>query len=260
LKDVGLDFFMLCSSIGAITGPFGQVGYSAANAFLDAFAACHFSGNGGFTVSINWDAWQEVGMAFKAIKDMENINNISISLSDGLLPQQGIEIFNRILKWNQPQVVVSTVDMETRIEQSNKTDLLKMAEDSKKSKNTPLHLHSRPKLSNPYTAPCNEVEETIAAIWQNYLGIEKVGIHDNFFDLGVTSMDIMQVNAKLQETLKRNIRPVEMFTYPTINSLTQHLIQEENGEFSLIEANNRTKKVNKGKQSLQNRFKIRRIK
>ncbi len=55
-----LDFFVLCSSLSAILGDPGQVDYAAANAFLDAFAQSHGA------ISINWDAWEEVGMAAKS--------------------------------------------------------------------------------------------------------------------------------------------------------------------------------------------------
>jgi acyl transferase domain-containing protein/acyl carrier protein len=63
LRDAQLDFFVLCSSLSAVTGGYGQVDYCAANCFLDAFAAAHHTRNGTLFVSINWDAWQEVGMA-----------------------------------------------------------------------------------------------------------------------------------------------------------------------------------------------------
>lgn len=62
LKDTVLDFFVLCSSVSSILGEFGQVDYCAANAFLDAFAHYYTATNNIFTVSINWDRWQEVGM------------------------------------------------------------------------------------------------------------------------------------------------------------------------------------------------------
>ncbi|HET6936329.1 MAG TPA: SDR family NAD(P)-dependent oxidoreductase, partial [Candidatus Angelobacter sp.] len=57
-----LDFFVLCSSINSIIGGFGQSDYAAANAFCDAFAQAHFQHRGCYTVSINWDRWNEVGM------------------------------------------------------------------------------------------------------------------------------------------------------------------------------------------------------
>ena len=44
--------------------------------------------------------------------------------------------------------------------------------------------HTRPQLTTPYAPPRNEVEQTIAAIWQDLLGFEQVGIHDSFFDWG----------------------------------------------------------------------------
>jgi len=61
-KDMQLDFLALCSSRTSILGGFGQVDYCAANAFLDAFAHYKTSRDNTFTVSINWGAWQEVGM------------------------------------------------------------------------------------------------------------------------------------------------------------------------------------------------------
>jgi acyl transferase domain-containing protein len=65
LDGTKLDFLVLCSSTIAITGGVGQVDYCAANAFLDAYAhASRERGNA--TIAINWDAWQEVGMAVSA--------------------------------------------------------------------------------------------------------------------------------------------------------------------------------------------------
>jgi natural product biosynthesis luciferase-like monooxygenase protein len=62
LGDTPLDFFALCSSRSSILGGFGQVDYCAGNAFLDAFAHEHARHHSGLTVSIDWDAWAEVGM------------------------------------------------------------------------------------------------------------------------------------------------------------------------------------------------------
>ncbi|MEW5927430.1 MAG: SDR family NAD(P)-dependent oxidoreductase [Gemmatimonadota bacterium] len=58
-----LDFMLLCSSRTAVMGRFGQVDYTAANAFLDAFARWHRQETGTYTVSVNWGGWEEVGMA-----------------------------------------------------------------------------------------------------------------------------------------------------------------------------------------------------
>ena len=64
-QDTPLDFFVMCSSRSSILGGFGNVDYCAANAYLDAFAQYKRLKNGAATVSIDWDAWQSVGMLVK---------------------------------------------------------------------------------------------------------------------------------------------------------------------------------------------------
>ena len=61
--DLKLDFFVLFSSLSSILGRLGQVDYTAANSFLDAFAHDYYARTGTPTIAINWSAWEEVGMA-----------------------------------------------------------------------------------------------------------------------------------------------------------------------------------------------------
>jgi bacitracin synthase 3 len=78
-----------------------------------------------------------------------------------------------------------------------------------------------------YVAPTNQLEKTIANIWTEVLQLDKVGIHDNFFDLGGDSMNIIQVSLKLKEAFERDIRVVTMFRYTTIHSLAGYLSQQD---------------------------------
>lgn len=66
LRDTALDFFILCSSLNAVTGGFGLVDHCAANAFLDTFAHYNTITHSIPTLSINWDTWLEVGQAARA--------------------------------------------------------------------------------------------------------------------------------------------------------------------------------------------------
>ena len=68
LKDHPLDFFVLFSSTSSLLGPAGQVDYSAANAFLNAFAQSRSHKPKPYVVAINWGIWQEVGMAARAFE------------------------------------------------------------------------------------------------------------------------------------------------------------------------------------------------
>jgi natural product biosynthesis luciferase-like monooxygenase protein len=65
--DAPLDFLVLCSSRSSILGGFGQADYCAANAFLDSFAHDFAARTGTLAVSINWDAWSEVGMLVNTV-------------------------------------------------------------------------------------------------------------------------------------------------------------------------------------------------
>lgn len=85
----------------------------------------------------------------------------------------------------------------------------------------------RPELANNYQAPQSEVEKLIAKVWKQVLQLETVGVDDNFFDLGGHSLLVLKVNNKLREIWNCNLSVVEIFQYPTIRSLAEHLSQEE---------------------------------
>ncbi|HEY0739781.1 MAG TPA: amino acid adenylation domain-containing protein [Herpetosiphonaceae bacterium] len=74
-----------------------------------------------------------------------------------------------------------------------------------------------------YLAPQTTIEREIAQIWQEVLQLERVGRHDNFFDLGGHSIRMMQAYGKLVERLDREIAMVDLFRYPTVAALAQHL-------------------------------------
>ena len=85
----------------------------------------------------------------------------------------------------------------------------------------------RPALGSLYIEPHTEMEKVIAAVWLQVLRVEKVGVHDNFFDLGGDSFLMAQACSKLREALDRDISMVEVFTYTSINSLAKYLSSAE---------------------------------
>ncbi|MEH2381699.1 MAG: SDR family NAD(P)-dependent oxidoreductase [Nostoc sp.] len=221
-KDVPLDFFVLTSSITSIIGGFGQVDYTSANAFLDAFTHYKNSKCGTFTVCTNWDTWQEVGMAVNVtLPDvLQKLRNEILKLA--ILPSEGVDAFSRILGSKLSQVVICPRDLHIREEWENAPkDFLEPQEFTISSKLT----HPRPELSNPYVAPGNELEQTIANIWQQLLGIEQVGIHDNFFTLGGHSLLATQLIYRMQKTFQVKLPLSSFFEATTIAKLAE-LIEE----------------------------------
>jgi hypothetical protein len=67
-----------------------------------------------------------------------------------------------------------------------------------------------------------ELERRIAAIWEDVLRPHKPGVHDNFFEVGGTSLLLIEVHRRLQETVGR-VAMVELFQHPTVASLAGHL-------------------------------------
>lgn len=74
-----------------------------------------------------------------------------------------------------------------------------------------------------HAEPSSELEQAIAGSWREVLQIDEVGLDDNFFELGGHSLLMIQIQNKLQKVLAREISMVELFQYPTISALAQHL-------------------------------------
>jgi amino acid adenylation domain-containing protein/FkbM family methyltransferase len=77
-----------------------------------------------------------------------------------------------------------------------------------------------------YVAPETNLERAVASIWQQALRVERVGLHDNFFDLGGHSLLMVQVHGRLRELVQREVSMVEMFQHPTVHALARHLSGE----------------------------------
>jgi acyl carrier protein len=77
-----------------------------------------------------------------------------------------------------------------------------------------------------YVPPRTELEERIAATWSEILGVQRVGVHDNFFDLGGHSLAVVQAVSRLREVLGSELSAVDMFQHPTVATLAAALQPE----------------------------------
>ena len=75
--------------------------------------------------------------------------------------------------------------------------------------------------------PRNELERMIAQAWKDALGVDHVGLNENFFDLGAHSLMVAEVHMQLQQLLGRELAVVDLFQFPTITALAHHLNGEE---------------------------------
>ncbi|HVW84684.1 MAG TPA: condensation domain-containing protein, partial [Bryobacteraceae bacterium] len=79
--------------------------------------------------------------------------------------------------------------------------------------------------SQDYVPPQTEMERVIAGVWSNMFGVDRIGVEENFFDLGGHSLLLVQMHRRLLETLKKDFPVVALFEHPTISSLSRYLRQ-----------------------------------
>ncbi|WP_075186283.1 hybrid non-ribosomal peptide synthetase/type I polyketide synthase [Teredinibacter haidensis] len=82
---------------------------------------------------------------------------------------------------------------------------------------------SRPDLNQPYIAPGTKLEKILCSIWKNLLNMDKVGVDDNFFDIGGNSLLSMMVVTELNDQENITLPLVKLFQHPTVRSLALRL-------------------------------------
>ena len=78
-------------------------------------------------------------------------------------------------------------------------------------------------VSTEYVAPQTETQKVLAEIWAEVLGIEQVGIHDNFFDLGGHSLMATQVVSRVRDIFQVDVPLTKLFEIPTVDQLSVQL-------------------------------------
>ncbi|AFY89108.1 type I polyketide synthase [Chroococcidiopsis thermalis] len=223
LKDTHLDFFILFSSIASIRGQVGYADYCAANSFLDAFAHYKSLRDNTFTASINWENWQSVGMSIAVEARQKALTGKE--WQQGMTSSEGLDALSRILGCQLSQAIVSTHELQTQIQQDRTwtlPPLQTVADCDRESK-----FHPRPTLSNTYVSPRDEIEQAIADIWQETLGIDSIGIYDDFFELGGDSLVALPMVAQLRDTFQVELPLPTLFNKANVAALAQVIIDNE---------------------------------
>ena len=209
-KDQALDFMFLCSSLAAIAGGLNKIDYCAANAYLDAVARAAYRESAFPVISVNWDSWREVGMAA----------NMAMPAGVGIAPHEGVEAFERIVNGvnsvMRPQVIVSTLDLNSRLNQTQ-DDLV--AQPLTFVTATKQERYPRPALQTIFKLPDSELEKGIAEIWQSLLGVDAIGINDNLFELGGDSLLGIQLLSRVRAGFAVDLHPADFFRSPTVAGL-----------------------------------------
>jgi acyl transferase domain-containing protein/acyl carrier protein len=139
-----------------------------------------------------------------------------------MTPAEGVEVFRRIFHTDLGrQIAISSGDLHARIEQWIRLESLSINGGAKTSSTSP-GLSAR-RQRNVHTLAGDEVERKVEAILKERLGLEQVGIDDNFFDLGGNSLIGIQIITDLRREFELQIPTVALFEAPTVRGLAKYI-------------------------------------
>jgi acyl transferase domain-containing protein/acyl carrier protein len=209
------EFVVLFSSMAAVLGGVAMTAYTAANRFMDAFVQAHPRRHGVAWLSINWDDWD-----FTYTKEQIAAYEKTQAAQYAMPPADGIAALERILAYGRPmQLLVTTRPLEARITQW-------------------LHQHTAvagaAHLDVDAVAPmdiddASALEQRIARVYQEVLGLPSVAAEANFFDLGGDSLLASQILLQLRRQLPQavSLQLHAIFDCPTVRDMAKHVAGAE---------------------------------
>nr|BAW32334.1 hybrid cis-AT polyketide synthase - nonribosomal peptide synthetase [Microcystis aeruginosa NIES-87] len=213
LSQHSLDFLVLCSSLSSFLpiAKFGQVGYAAANEYMDLAAVAIARRTGWRTVTINWDDWVEAGMTVEAYQSW----SIPAPTADeGLTAAEGVTVLRRILTSDQTRVAVSVRPLESLVAGSDHLF-------STKRFSQLLQCHNRPTegivstVSGSDDVSQDTVTRLLLEAFRRILDDPTTVVDSNFFERGGHSLLAMNLLNFIRETFSVGIALLDLFEHPT---------------------------------------------
>ncbi|MFW6049751.1 MAG: type I polyketide synthase [Myxococcota bacterium] len=126
-------------------------------------------------------------------------------LEHGIRPSEGADAFVRALDSGARRLVVSSIDLDVLLRETGRA-----------SRSASGPRFTRPRLDTEYLEPRDDVERTLVGLWQELLGVEKVGVRDSFFDLGGHSLIAVRLFARIKQAYRTEFPISALFEAPTI--------------------------------------------
>ncbi|HLI69008.1 MAG TPA: beta-ketoacyl synthase N-terminal-like domain-containing protein [Ktedonobacteraceae bacterium] len=210
VKQRQFDFCVFISSLSSILGGYGYAAYAAANSYLDALAYKLSRETTTPCMSINFDVWnfQELREGQKELME--------------ITPSEGREAWCRALSLApSEQVVVTPRHLQRELEYW--LHLPQPVQQAKRE--TRSTSASGARSASEHITPRNLLERKIVEIWQNILGIQQVGMHDDFYALGGHSLLAIQIVARLRQLFPVDL-PVHELLRCTSPEQTARIIEK----------------------------------
>lgn len=218
LKNNNLDFFVTFSSIVTVSGNPGQADYAAGNSFLDSFAQ-HIRKEGCFKkcLNINWTLWDDGGMGQSARQNSLFADKVGIISSD-----DAFQVFDLLMSQFEGQYIVAGKEIEFAKVENHKT-AGQVPEISEDKKNTAGIIQNG-----------GSIQDRLVELLAELIEIEEFEL-DKSVDLrefGLESITYTEYAECICDEFDVNINPTIFYEYPTIDALTEYLV--ENFDLELL--------------------------
>jgi acyl transferase domain-containing protein/acyl carrier protein len=213
-------FVLLSSTTTAVTGGLGQLDVASLGSYVDSLAVRRAAEGRAFTVAVHWDPYQWGGWLVTGVAGgLSGVASEDVQANlaaHGVTEAKSAGALRRLLAGPLPRVIVSAQDLPGLIAETDSvtadTLLAQMPGHSGEKA-------QRPGLSTPYEPPGDELEERLAAIWQDLFGIAPIGRDDSFLELGGHSLLAIQMVTQLRAALEVELPVTALFESPTIAQL-----------------------------------------
>jgi phthiocerol/phenolphthiocerol synthesis type-I polyketide synthase E len=209
--DDPLDFAVLVSSISTVLGGLGHIAYAGANHMADLLLLQHRRLGHPNWMTSNWDLW--AGGKVSAADP-----RVSWMIDKAIRPEEGAQALMDLLSLPQlGQVVIATHDLQTRIDTWIRGVI--------PPEDTRTIQHKRPNLAAAYVEVEGELEQRLAKLWSQILGIDPIGRDDDFFEMGGHSLLAVRIAVQVQDFMPPDAPGANLYETPTIRTLAEALLQ-----------------------------------
>ena len=213
-----LDFCLLVSSLTSVLGGIGHAAYASSNVYMDSFARRQNRSHRVPWLSVNFDLWRFHNRTAMASGFGRTVEELGHSAEEATQAMETV-----LAVRNAGQLLVSTGDLAARINQWIKLESLNTRRPADVSSSTLSTLSQHSRVQTNHDAPRDETEQRIARIWQDALGIDEVGINDNFSLLGGHSLLAIRIVADLRKAFQVDLSIKALFDAPTVAGLSSYI-------------------------------------
>lgn len=232
LKDNKLDFFIMVSSIASILGNIGQSNYAAANSFMNTFTDYLWqNGTAGYTFC--WGPWQGGGMALTNEVTAQNINAMGMSY---ISQDTGSEIITEFFRRPNKNLIIADLNLEVlsgTLSGTGKEEFLSLVSEMKTEYAAAIEADTTEIMEELKALSDAEKKEyiikKIQMICCKVMGfdLEHAPLSDTTFrEMGSDSLMMFSIRSAINEKFGINIDVSILFNYPTIELVTDYLVNE----------------------------------